>query len=163
MDHLLSFNEKHFDSLGDVDGYIDANELVGQRLWFHTNRTHRNQHKNGMIGIYNASKNGYKTGYAGQYTNQVRLGSPIVFQTSERGAEVIKQQNKRFLIAGVSGTVLEMNEDISDMSEITYNPFGNGYFHLMDDEREIISSEEVYFNASEDGKWDIYVKNPIYE
>jgi hypothetical protein len=28
---------------------------------------------------------------------------------------------------------------------------------------EIISAEEVYFNATEDGEWYIWAKNPIYK
>jgi hypothetical protein len=51
------------------------------------------------------------------------------------------------------------------MIKITYNPFDVAYFHEVGDEekREIISAEEVYFNASEDGQWDIFAKNPKYK
>lgn len=56
MRNILSFSkffeEVYYDSRKEVEGYVDANDLVDQRLWFHTNRTHRNNGWNGMIGIY---------------------------------------------------------------------------------------------------------------
>ena len=50
------------------------------------------------------------------------------------------------------------------MIKITYNPFDVAYFHEIGDEdkNEIISGSEVYFNASEDGNWEIWVKDPVY-
>lgn len=163
MKYLKTF-EKYYDSKGDLDGYVDANDLVGQRLWFHTNRTHRNNGLNGMIGIYDTTPSGRKTGLAGRYTNEVRLTEPVFFQTSESGAEAIKQTGHRTLIAGVSGVVVPTNADVTDMIEITYDPFDKGYFHEIgdDDKKEIVSGSEVYFNATEDGNWNIYVKDPIY-
>ena len=167
---LKMIKEVYYDSRKSVRGYVDANDLVGQRLWFHTNRTHRNQEKNGMVGIYQADENGKKTGLAGMYTNEVRLVEPIHFQTSESGAKSIQKsfetgENRRVLIAGVSGVVTETSDDITDMVEITYNPFDVGYFHEINDpeKKEIVSASEVYFNATEDGEWDIYVKNPVYQ
>jgi hypothetical protein len=47
----LPLEEQYYESRKDLEGYIDADELIGKRLWFHTNRTHRNQGKNGMVGI----------------------------------------------------------------------------------------------------------------
>lgn len=163
MKYLKTF-EKYYDTKGDVEGYVDANELVGQRLWFHTNRTHRNQDKNGMIGVYDVTPSGRKTGLAGRYTNEVRLTEPIFFQTSESGAESIKQTGHRVLIAGVSGVVIPTNDDLTDMIEITYDPFDKGYFHEIGDDskKEIVSGSEVYFNATEESNWNIYVKDPIY-
>jgi len=163
MKYLKTF-EKYYDTKGDVDGYVDANDLVGQRLWFHTNRTHRNHDLNGMIGIYDTTPTGRKTGLAGRYTNEVRLTEPVFFQTSESGAETIKQTGHRTLIAGVSGVVVPTNADVTDMIEITYDPFDKGYFHEIgdNDKKEIVSGSEVYFNATEDGNWNIYVKDPIY-
>lgn len=155
--------EMYFDEKSDVDGYVDANDIVGQRLWFHTNRTHRNNDCNGMIGIYDVTNSGRKTGYAGRYTNEVRLKSPIFFQTSEAGSERIKRTNTRHLISGVSGVVVPTDDDITDMIKITYSPFGHGYFHEIGDDREIISGEEVYFNATRKGTWELYIKNPIYK
>jgi len=163
MKYLKTF-EKYYDTRDELDGYVDANDLVGQRLWFHTNRTHRNNGLNGMIGIYDTTPTGRKTGLAGRYTNEVRLTEPVFFQTSESGAESIKQTGHRTLIAGVSGVVVPTNADVTDMIEITYDPFDKGYFHEIgdNDKKEIVSGSEVYFNATEDGNWNIYVKDPIY-
>ena len=69
MKYLKTFEEVYYDSRKEVEGYVDANDLVGQRLWFHTNRTHRNNGWNGMIGIYDTTPSGIKEGYAGRYTN----------------------------------------------------------------------------------------------
>jgi hypothetical protein len=89
---------------------------------------------------------------------------PIFFQTSESGAETIKETDKRILIAGVSGVVIPTNNDTTGMVKITYNPFDVAYFHIIDDEekKEITSAEEVYFSASEDGNWEIWAKNPKF-
>ena len=86
-------------------------------------------------------------------------------QTSESGAETIKQSDKRILIAGVSGVVVPTNNDTTGMIKITYNPFDVAYFHEISDEdkKEIVSAEEVYFSASEDGNWEIWAKNPKYK
>ena len=158
------FEEIYYDSRKDTEGYVDTNDLVGQRLWFHTNRTHRNNGQNGMIGVYDTTRGGRKTGLAGKYTNEVRLKSPIYFQTSEAGSKTIKQRGDRVLIAGVSGIVVPTNNDNTGMIKITYNPFDVAYFHEIGDEdkNEIISGSEVYFNASEDGNWEILVKDPVY-
>jgi hypothetical protein len=168
MEKILSFHkffeEVYYDSRKEVEGYVDANDLVGQHLWFHTNRTHRNNGWNGMIGIYDSSPSGRKVGYAGRYTNEVRLKEPIFFQTSEAGSKTIKETDKRILIAGVSGIVVPTDNKTNDMIKITYNPFDVAYFHEIDDEdkKEIVSGSEVYFNASEDGNWEIWVKDPVY-
>jgi hypothetical protein len=164
--------EEYFESRQPVEGYVDAEEIMGQRLWFHTNRTHRNNGWNGMVGIYDTTGSGRKTGYAGRYTNEVRIGSPIHFQTSDTGAERIKQSEregkiKRVLIAGVSGIVIPTRSgEVGGMTQVMYDPTerGVGYFHEISDpdKKEIISASEVYFNASEDGRWSIYVKDPIY-
>jgi hypothetical protein len=162
--YLKKFEEVYYNSRKEVEGYVDANDLVGQRLWFHTNRTHRNNGWNGMIGIYDTTPSGRKEGYAGRYTNEVRISEPIFFQTSESGADSIKETGKRILIAGVSGVVVTTNNDTNGMVEITYNPKDVAYFHIIDDEdkKEIVSAEEVYFNATEEGNWNIWAKNPKF-
>ena len=164
MKYLKTFEEVYYDSRKEVEGYVDANDLVGQRLWFHTNRTHRNNGWNGMIGIYNTTPSGRKEGYAGRYTNEVRVSEPVFFQTSEAGAKSIKQNDKRILIAGVSGVVIPSTNDTSGMVKVTYNPFDVAYFHIIDDEdkKEIMSAEEVYFNSTEEGNFDIWIKNPKF-
>ena len=164
MKYLKTFEEVYYDSRKEVEGYVDANDLVGQRLWFHTNRTHRNNGWNGMIGIYNTTPSGRKEGYAGRYTNEVRVSEPVFFQTSEAGAKSIKQNDKRILIAGVSGVVIPSTNDTSGMVKVTYNPFDVAYFHIIDDEdkKEIMSAEEVYLNSTEEGNFDIWIKNPKF-
>ena len=165
MKHLKTFEEIYYNSRKEVQGYVDANDLVGQRLWFHTNRTHRNNGWNGMIGIYDTTPSGRKEGYAGRYTNEVRLSEPVFFQTSEAGARSIKDNDKRILIAGVSGVVIPTNNQTKDMVKVTYNPMDVAYFHIISDneKKEIISAEEVYFNATEEGQWDIWVMNPVFK
>lgn len=165
MKHLKTFEEVYYNSRKEVEGYVDANDLVGQRLWFHTNRTHRNNGWNGMIGIYDVTRSGRKEGLAGKYTNEVRLSEPVFFQTSEAGAKSIKETDKRILITGVSGVVIPTNNETSGMVKVTYNPFDVAYFHIIDDEekKEVISASEVYFNATEEGQWDIWVRDPKFK
>ncbi len=164
MKYLKTFEEVYHQSLKDCEGYVDANELVGQHLWFHTNRTHRKNGWNGLIGVYDSSPSGRRQGYAGRYTNEVRIKEPIFFQTSEAGAKTIKETDKRILIAGVSGIVVPTNNDTSGMVKITYNPFDVAYFHEIDDvdKKEIVSATEVYFNATENGQYEIWAKDPKY-
>jgi hypothetical protein len=115
-----------------------------------------------MVGIYSTTRSGRKTGLAGKYTNEVRLTAPIYFQTSEAGATTIKDKGDRILIAGVSGVVVPTDNDTSGMVQVTYNPFDVGYFHQVgdDDKKQITTADEVYFNASEEGQWVIWAKNP---
>ena len=59
MRHLI---EAYYDSLKPVEDYMDADDLIGKRLWAHTNRTHRNQGRNGMIGLYGTTPKGTRKG-----------------------------------------------------------------------------------------------------
>jgi len=165
--------EMYYEKLKPLDKYVDTEDLIGQNLWFHTNRTHRNQGKNGMVGIYTTNSSGKKGNLANMYTNEVRLKGNIVFQTSESGANRIKKSKEddgnagtRQLIAGVSGTVVATDSgNTSGMSQVQYNPFDEApWFYLIgdNDKREIISASEVYFVATEDGKWFFYVKSPVF-
>jgi hypothetical protein len=173
MKHLIKkiLKEVYYDSRKSLDGYVDAEDLIGQRLWFHTNRTHRNQGKNGMIGIYTVKNSGNMGTLTRNYTNEVRIESPINFQTSESGAKRIQKSrevgpDQRTLIAGVSGVVVPTRSgDTNGMIKVQYSPFDEAtWFYEIGDvnKKEIISGSEVYFNATEDGNWDIYVKDPIY-
>jgi len=160
-------DEMKYDSRKDVEGYVDADELKGKRVWTHTNRTHRNQGKNGMIGIYGTTSSGARTGNPLYYTNCIRLGPPVVFQTSESGVERIQKTGKRTLVAGTSGKVLETNEgeNLSGFLPFTFSPFGDKkFFHLESDpNKKLVSGDEVYFQASEDGKYTSLVKNPVFQ
>jgi hypothetical protein len=124
-----------------------------------------------MIGIYSVNKNGNREVSINKYTNEVRIGSPIVFQTSESGAKQIQKSfdsgtNRRVLIAGISGVVIPTRSgDNGGMVKIQFNPFDESpWFYAVGDseKKEIISASEVYFNASRSGEWEIYIKNPIY-
>ena len=156
--------EEYYDSLGDVENYVDADELIGKRLWVHTNRTHRNQRKNGMIGIYGVNNKGNRTGSPLYYTNCIRLASPVVFQVAGgKSVSNIKQTGKRTLVAGVSGKVIETREgDVSgDFEVVRFDPFGKGFFFTdSNPDAPLKTGDEVYFRASEDGQWEFLVRNP---
>jgi len=159
----LPLEEQYYESRKDLEGYIDTDELIGKRLWFHTNRTHRNQGKNGMVGIYTVDGKGNRGKLTNNYTNEVRIGSPVHFQTSDSGAKRISDTGHRTLIAGVSGTVKKTDSgNTSGMEEATFNPFDENaaWFYLKNDseKKEIISADEVYFYATEDGQWVFLVK-----
>jgi hypothetical protein len=157
------FSESIYDSRKPVDNFIDTNEIVGHRVWVHTNRTNRNNGYNGMIGIYGVNSGGKKTGSPLFYTNEIRLKSPIVFQTSKSGAERIVKTGKRTLIAGVSGVVIEPSDDVSGFEPITYSPFVGYFYNLSDpDKKEIIGASEIYFYGDEDGKYFVYAKDIDY-
>ena len=156
-------DEMYYDSLKDVKNYKDTDELIGQRVWTHTNRSHRSQGRNGMIGIYGTTKNGIRTGSPLNYTNCIRLGDPIVFQVSS-GTERIAATGTRTLVAGVSGTVIETKEgqELNGFIPFGFSPFVEPkYFNV--DGKKLITAEEVYFHASEDGKYTSLVKGPVFE
>ena len=68
------------------------------------------------------------------------------------------------MVAGVSGTVIETNEDrgIEGFQEVVFNPFAEEkYFYVAGNPDEpIATADEVYFKASEEGEWTFLVKNP---
>ena len=169
-----ALNEKYYETLKPVKGYTDAEDIIGNYVWVHTNRTHRNEGKNGMVGIYKPNPKGNRVGSPIGYTNEIRLTSPIHFQTSEKGAERIQKSKedqggagKRALIAGMSGVVIPTKSgDISGMVKVQFNPFeSTAWFYIVGDseKKEVISGSEVYFNATETGDWETYVKTPIFK
>jgi hypothetical protein len=164
---MFKFNtlvEKYFESRKPIDGYVDASELLGQRLWVHTNRTHRNQGYNGMLGIYGINSKGHKVDPPLYYTNEIRLKNPIVFQASEEISKRIQETGKRTLAAGVSGVISETEGNLSGFSKFDYL-FEVGYFFDLSDpeKKKIIGADEVYFSSTEDGKYIKLVKNPKFE
>jgi hypothetical protein len=170
---LSNLTESYYSNRKSVDGYIDSSDMIGERIWVHTNRTNRNIGRNGMLGIYDVTSEGNKTGKAGRYTNEVRLTEPIHFQTSESGAKRIQKsreeegKDKRQLIAGVSGVAIPIKGSLSDFEKINYNPFDkdHAYFQVEGDseKKEIISASEVYLNASEDGEYFMFAKGIIFK
>jgi hypothetical protein len=156
--------EKFYDSRKSIQGYVDASEILGKRVWVHTNRTHRNQGYNGMIGIYGTNSKGKRIGSPLNYTNEIRLKNPIIFETSEAGSERITNTGKRTLVAGVSGVVIETEGNNSGFSRIDYLPEVGHFFDFSDSERKrVIGADEVYFSSDEDGKYVMLAKNPKTE
>jgi len=157
-----------------AEGYSESSEHIGERVWVHTNFTHRNNKHNGAVGVYSPNSKGFRQGSPQWYTNEVRLQGPIVFEQSESGAKRIQKTGKKALVAGVSGIVIPSGNlsngkaDTSGMELVTYNAKeGLGYFHLVNDSaqppRKIIGGSEVYIWCSEEGKFGFYVKDPIFE
>jgi hypothetical protein len=157
-----------------AEGYSESSEHIGERIWVHTNFTHRNNKHNGAVGVYTPKSNGFKQGSPQWYTNEVRIQGPIVFEQSESGAKRIQKTGSKSLVAGVSGIVVPSGKlsngkgDTSGMEMVTYNAKeGLGYFHLVNDSvqppRKIIGGSEVYIWCSEEGKFGFYVKAPIFE
>jgi len=169
-----NIEEEFYKSRKPLEGYVDAEELIGKHLWFHTNRTHRNQGKNGMVGIYTVTSNGTFKDLTRMYTNEVRIQGPIYFQTSYKTAEKIQKSRddaggagRRTLHAGVSGIVVPTDSGNTGGMEVAqYNPFDKiaPWFYLTSDseKKEIISADEVYFYATESGEWFFYVTNPVF-
>jgi hypothetical protein len=163
-----NLDEEYYDSLGEpTDGkYVDASELVGQELFFHTNRTNRNAKRNGMIGTYGVTRTGRKAGKAELlYTNEVKVVN-AKFQASEKATERTQATGDRTVHAGVTGTVVPL-DGMGSGIPADFNPFGENpvpWFFLKGDaeKKEIISADEVYFLATEGGVWKFLVKNPVF-
>ena len=154
--------EKFYNSRKNVKGYVESSELIGKRLWVHTNRTNRNNGYNGMVGIYVVNSKGYRTGSPLYYTNSIRLVSPIVFEASQTGAKRIATSGKRTLVAGVSGVVTQEKGSTTGFKVIGYTP-EIGHFYCQDDpeRKAIISASEVVFFADEGGTYTIKAKDPV--
>ena len=163
-----NLDEEYYDNLGEpTEGkYVDASELVGQKLFFHTNRTNRNAKRNGMIGIYGVTSTGRKAGKAEKlYTNEVKLIN-VTFQASDKATERTQETGDRTVHAGVNGTVVPL-DGMGAGIPADFNPFGENpvpWFFLKGDaeKKEIISADEVYFLATEGGEWKFLVKNPVF-
>jgi hypothetical protein len=140
-------------------GYFDADQLLGKRVWVHTNRTNRDEKRNGMIGVYIPAVKGGKETRSNQrygYTNEVRLND-TVFDVNMICVKTIQDSEKRSLCAGIIGNIIRTEGSLSGFEEFTFNPFdkdANGYYRKSDPLKEtIMSAEEVYINATEDGKY----------
>lgn len=164
-----NLDEEYYDELKPNEGYVDAEEILGKRVWIHTNFTNRNQGRNGLVGLYSTDGKGYKTGSPIGYTNEIRIGGGLVFEQSEKGAAWIEKNQIKQLVAGVSGIVIPTNSgDVSGMELVTYDAkSGLGYFHLVGNHTEkpkkIIGGDEVYLICSRELKFSFYVKNPMFE
>lgn len=158
-DLILQFlNETYYNNLlpprkaTDKEFYINE-DLIGKRIWIHTNRSNRSEGRNGMIGIYNSSVNGNRTGKAFGYSNEIYLGDKVYFQTSDSGAKRIQSGGSRGLIAGVSGVVKPLSNYNGGGVEIDYSPFVGHFYPKSDKSIVITSADSVYFLATEEGKY----------
>lgn len=148
--------------------YQNADDLIGSRVWIHTNRSHRDQKTNGVIGIYKATSKGRKSNSIIGYTNHIRIKSPIVFDVNISGKERIKKTGRREQVIGISGIVTNTDEgNTSGMVEITFNPFSKYVtgFHTIGGDVEggqsIKSADEVYMEFYS-GKWRVFASNIGY-
>ena len=168
--------EVYYNSRGNHELYDDASSHIGERVWVHTERTSKNQGKNGMIGVYRATDKGTKTGNPYFKTNAIAL-EDCKFFGSAYGARKFKETGKRFLVAGISGIVSEWNDHEQDWNtfnihnprdpegqEITYDPT-LGYFFLVNDadKKEIKEADAIFFIASEQGEWYVSAVNPKFD
>jgi|TARA_R110001606_G_scaffold82826_2_gene189526 hypothetical protein len=157
--------ESYYQSLKDAPLYDEANNHIGERVWVHTERTMRNRGQNGMIGVYKASNTGAKTGNPYFKTNAITL-EDCIFKSSEKSASKIVKTGHRTLVAGCSGTIIDLEEtnwnpfdlnsstDSVPAKEIAYSNTVGYFFDPTDKEKKkIISASYVYFTASEGGKW----------
>jgi hypothetical protein len=163
-----NLDEEYYESLGEPMGgkYVDASELLGQTLFFHTNRSNRNAKRNGMIGTYGVTSTGKKSNSPEYlYTNEVKMVN-AKFTASEKATAATQETGKRTVHAGVTGTVVPLDEFGSGIPA-DFNPFGEKpvpWFFLKHDKekKELVGASEVYFLATEDGQWKILVKDPIF-
>ena len=110
-------------------GYFDADKLLGKRVWVHTNRANRNNGRNGMFGVYVPTiENGLETCSDKRYgyTNEIRL-SDIVFDVDEACTRGIEAKGKRTICAGIAGTIIKTEGDISGFEDFTYDPYSGVY------------------------------------
>jgi hypothetical protein len=158
-----------------AEGYSEASEHIGERIWIHSNFANRNNKHNGAVGVYTPKSNGFKQGSPQWYTNEVRMQGPLVFEQPESGAKRIQKTGRKALVAGISGIVIpsgklssEGKGDTSGMELVTYNAKeGLGYFHLVNDSaqppRKVIGGSEAYLWCSGEGRYGLYIKDPIFE
>ena len=152
-------------------------ELLGEKVWFHTNRHNINHKKNGAFGVYGRTKGGKKDSKSGiiGYTNDILLGGDINFDISLGYHKIIRttkdagEMAKRSQIVGVGGTVQELPKDPNivknsvDSEEILYNPFVSDYFHTLDTKYKISGAEFLYAEYRPDGSYSLHAINPILE
>jgi len=161
----LDIFESYYDSLkppreqNSKLGYFDAEKLTGTRVWVHTNRTNRDEGRNGMFGVYipKSSTGGKETRTDSRYgyTNEIRLKN-ISIDINVPCLKGMEQNNKRDLCLGIVGDVINAEGNNSGYEEFTFTAFSGiyGFVRKSDPEKKIITSmEEVYFNATEDGRY----------
>jgi len=176
-------SEAQYEDRETHERYSDASDHIGERMFFHTDRTTRSAVKNGMIGTYSISPSGRpkKTSWK---TNAVIIDDAS-FYVSEAGASRTKETGHRTVHAGVVGTVspdniseewtLKTNPSHGPWKgpklshktnfskggvEIEYSP-QIGFFYVKNQpERRINKADKVYFQATELNAYVITAVNP---
>jgi hypothetical protein len=176
MNFKTFFMEKWYDTRGEpMDevskmGYFEADDLLGKRVWIHTNRTNAKNGRNGMIGVYVPAEHKKTKRFSNErygYTNDIRL-SDVFFDTDKKCLELITsgQVVKRTLCAGILGTIINTEGDDSGYVEFQFDPVKNVKWNYLvgdSEKKEIISASEVHLIATEDGHWIKLVKNPVFK
>ena len=155
--------EVYYDSRKQHDLYADSQDHVGERVWVHTERTQRNNGYNGMIGVYKAGGSDNKVGTPYFKTNAIALQDCVFKVSGGNAIEKIQTTGKRTLVAGCTGTVVQIEEESYNPAvgvgkqpyeKITFSP-KVGYFYALGDpdQRPLIGCTLLYFTASEDGQW----------
>lgn len=170
------FLEKWYDTRGEPRdeqsdlGYFDADDLIGKRVWIHTNRSNAQQNRNGMIGVYypeesrKIQKRSDNQRYG--YTNDIRIVN-CVFDVNKNCVERIRKGEKRLLCSGVLGTIVNTEGSDSSFQEFEFNPMlperYNIFFLKNDPERkELKGADEVHMYATESGQFIKLLRNPTF-
>lgn len=168
------FLEKWYASRGEpIDkpsdlGYFESDDYIGKRIWVHTNRTNRNNNRNGMIGVYYPKESARvqkRTEKRYGYTNDVRLVD-CVFDVNKPCIKRIKETGDRKLCAGILGTVVSTEGGDGGYVPFVFNPMEDvDYNYLAGDssKREVIGAGEVHLYATESGDYIQLLKNPVFK
>jgi hypothetical protein len=165
------------------DRYDDASNHIGERMFFHTDRTTRGAGKNGMIGSYTLSGSGSPKKSSWK-TNAVILDD-VVFYVNLAAAKRTAKTDHRTVHAGAVGTVSPDNKSESwtltaDRSkgpfayplirntanfskgdvQIQYDPKIAHFFVKGDPTNKITRADKVYFQATEADSYLITAINP---
>lgn len=155
--------EVYYDSRKPHPLYKNVLDYVGERVWVHTERTQRNNGRNGMIGVYKAGNSNNRVGSPYFKTNAIALQNCVFQVSGGKAIEKIQQGGDRTLVAGVVGDVIAIKEEMYNPSlcaprqpyiPISFNPkIGNYFYALNNPEKPLVGCKLLYFTASEDGKW----------
>ena len=155
--------EVYYDSRKPHPLYADAQDHLGDRVWVHTERTQRNNNRNGMIGVYKAGNKNNRVGSPYFKTNAIALQNCVFQVSGGKSIEKIQTTGKRTLVAGGVGDVVQIKEEMYNpavgvpkqpYTPISFNPMVGHFFVLNDpDQKALTGCKLLYFTASEDGQW----------
>jgi len=158
-------------------GYLegDSPELLGKKVWFHTNRHNIKFKRNGAFGVFGLTKTGKKDSKPGiiGYTNDILIGGDVNFDISPGYHEIMRttkdkgQMSKRQQKVGVGGTVLELPDDPMTFKEgsveIKYNPFFSDFFYTANGTQKVVGADYVYAEYRPDGMYSLHAIDPVTE